>query len=134
MGLTGFKIWNEHGGKDEEVKKYDAEHKEKEIARIRETPQCVKQHYLDLQETFLDAELMYKFMEEIICHDVSDISIMSTMRDYQRLVKKPAYQGDFLKQMFMWNELDEQSEYHIRLVQEHYQNNRPDGNETWNSW
>ena len=133
--MKPVELWNKHGGKDEETKKYDELYKKEKMDKIKPTINMYEQnYYTDLQETFLDAELMYKFMEEVICHDVSDISIMSTMRDYQRLVKKPAYQGDFLKQMFMWNELDEQSEYHIRLVQEHYQNNRPDGNETWNSW
>jgi hypothetical protein len=50
---------------------------------------------------------MYNFLEEVLCHDVCDISIMSTERDYHRLVKKPSYQGDFLRQMFTWNEIDE---------------------------
>ena len=77
---------------------------------------------------------MYNFMEEVLCHDVSDISIMSTERDYHRLVKKPSYQGDFLKQMFTWNEIDEQNDHHMRLVKEHFKENKPESDETWGSW
>jgi len=79
---------------------------------------------------------MYNFMDEVICHDVSDIAVMSTSRDFHRLVKKPAYEGDFLKQMFTWNEIKEEKNHHIRLVKEHYQNNKPTSgkDETWHSW
>jgi len=35
MGVTEFKLWNYHGGKDEETTKYDNLYKENEMARIR---------------------------------------------------------------------------------------------------
>ena len=44
--------------------------------------------YPDLEVALKDAELMYNFMEKELCRDVSDISIMSTMANYNRLVKK----------------------------------------------
>ena len=77
---------------------------------------------------------MYNFMAEVLCHDMSDISIMSTERDYHRLVKKPSYQGDFLKQMFTWNEIDEYNDHQMRLFKEHFKENKPAKSETWNSW
>ena len=80
--------------------------------------------------------MMYNFMEEALCHDVSDITVMSSMKDYHRMVKKPKYQGDFLKQMLTWNEKKEQKNHHIRLIKEHYKKNKPTNGivETWDSW
>jgi hypothetical protein len=77
---------------------------------------------------------MYNFMEEVLCQDISDISIMSTELDFNRLVKKPKYQGDFLKQMFTWNEIDIQSENQMNLVKEHFKKNKQTNDENWNSW
>jgi hypothetical protein len=37
MGVSALKLWNFHGVKDEEAKKYDDQNKEIEMARIRQT-------------------------------------------------------------------------------------------------
>ena len=87
MGVTAVAFWNKHGGKDEETKKYDEQHKETFMAKIRKE-QRPEQMYRDLDVALKDAELMYNFMEKELCRDVSDISIMSTMVNYNRLVKK----------------------------------------------
>ena len=57
MGVKAFTLWNNHGGKAEEVKKYDYKCKEIEIERIIEANKDIapQQHLNDLHETFLDA-------------------------------------------------------------------------------
>ena len=36
--------------------------------------------------------------------------------------------------MFTWNEMDDQNDYQMRLVKEHYKKKKPESSETWNSW
>jgi hypothetical protein len=50
---------------------------------------------------------MYDFMSDYICTDLSDITIMSSTRDFHRIFRKPKYQGDFMQQMFELNTSDE---------------------------
>ena len=57
----------------------------------------------DLHATYNDAISMYDFLENKICKDIRDITIMSEENDYYRLWKKPQYQGNFLSQMYDWN-------------------------------
>ena len=52
MNVTPFALWNYHGGKDEEAKKYDVQHKEEEMERIKLTIKNSEQIYANLQETF----------------------------------------------------------------------------------
>ena len=44
-----------------------------------------EQHYKDLHETYNDAQMMYDFMSDNICTDLSDITIMSSLRDFYRV-------------------------------------------------
>ena len=46
---------------------------------------------------------MYNFLEEYVCKNVSDITVMCRKRDFYRLYNKPTYEGDFLTQIFDWN-------------------------------
>ena len=52
MGVTPVALWNKHGGKDEEAKKYDDNYKQIEMERIRPTIKKSEQIYADLHETF----------------------------------------------------------------------------------
>ena len=62
-------------------KKFKAD-KMKEIALLKLED---KQHYLNLHETYNDAQMMYDFMSDNICTDLSDITIMSSLRDFHRV-------------------------------------------------
>lgn len=67
--------------------------------------ECREQQSLmpDMHSSFKDAERMYSFLTERVCNDITDITFMCEKRDYHRLIRKPVYEGDFLKQMFDWN-------------------------------
>ena len=43
----------------------------------------------DLHATYYDAQQMYDFMSNVMCKDLSEITIMSDKYDYFRLYKKP---------------------------------------------
>ena len=58
----------------------------------------------DLHATYFDANSMYDFLSNVVCKEIPDITIMSEKKDFHRLFKKPLYEGDFLSQMFDWNE------------------------------
>jgi hypothetical protein len=58
----------------------------------------------DMHNTFNDAKLMYDFLAHTVCKQIEDITFMCDRRDYLRLIEKPVYEGDFLRQMFDWNE------------------------------
>jgi len=46
----------------------------------------------DLNATLSDATLMYEFLTDIVCNDISkDITIMSSERDFWRVFEKPKY-------------------------------------------
>ena len=70
----------------------------------------------DVHYNFNDARKMYKFMANKICKDIRDITFICDERDYQRLIEKPKYEGDFLKQMFDWNFNKEQAECEMEDV------------------
>ena len=57
----------------------------------------------DLHATHDDARRMYAFLTNIICNDLSEITIMSDRRDFHRIFQKPQYSGDYLRQLFEWN-------------------------------
>lgn len=57
----------------------------------------------DVHYTFNDAKKMYKFMSTKVCKQISDITFICDEPDFRRIVEKPKYEGDFLKQMFDWN-------------------------------
>jgi hypothetical protein len=50
-----------------------------------------KQHYANLHETYNDAKMMYDFMSDNICTDLSNITIMSSVRDFHRIYTKPKF-------------------------------------------
>ena len=77
---------------------------------------------------------MYDFMSDYICTDLSDITIMSSTRDFHRIFRKPKYQGDFMQQMFELNTSDEQDEYHMNLVKKSLQEQAIYKDETWDSF
>jgi len=57
----------------------------------------------DLHATYTDGKVMFDFLEEYVCKQVSDITVMSNKRDFYRLYSKPSYEGDFFSRIFDWN-------------------------------
>lgn len=55
---------------------------------------------------------------------------MSDKSDYYRLFEKPKYEGDFLKQMFDWNENASQKKREVGIVESSI-NGLDDDSETW---
>ena len=68
----------------------------------------------DMHSSFKDAERMYNFLTERVCNDITNITFMCEKRDFTRLVRKPQYEGDFLRQMFDWNN-NKRAEDHEKL-------------------
>ena len=93
-----------------------------------------KQHYANLHETYNDAKMMYDFMSDNICTDLSNITIMSYVRDFHRIYTKPKFQGDFMQQMFELNTCDEQDDYHMNLIKQSLQKQPVSKDETWDSF
>lgn len=58
---------------------------------------------------------------------------MSDKSDYYRLFEKPKYEGDFLKQMFDWNENASQKKREVGIVESSI-NGLDDDNETWDKF
>ena len=92
------------------------------------------QHQLmpDVNHSFNDANLMYEFMANKVCMEVSDITIMCDKSDYYRLLKKPQYEGDLLRQMFDWNLNKEAALMENKAIREAVQS--IDLNASWESF
>jgi hypothetical protein len=89
----------------------------------------------DTHHAFTDAKLMYDFMANKVCKDIQDITIMSDKADYYRLFEKPKYEGDFLKQMFDWNENSSQAKKEIEVVATGIKDlGEKNDSETWDSF
>lgn len=72
----------------------------------------------DLHATYFDANSMYDFLSNVICKEIPDITIMSEKKDFHRLFQKPLYEGDFLSQMFDWNENHPAAEKELTFVRD----------------
>ena len=79
---------------------------------------------------------MYKFMTTKVCKDIRDITFICDEGDYRRLLEKPKYEGDFLKQMFDWNENQFVADAESKYVRETIISKVKDETmpETWNEF
>jgi len=85
----------------------------------------------DLHATYYDATHIYDFLANTICLDLSDITIMSTKSDYKRLFNKPTYEGDFLQQMFDWNQNADVAKVEQAEVRDGLRQFLPKADESW---
>ena len=85
----------------------------------------------DLHATYNDATLMYEFLKNVVCNQFSDITIMSSERDFRRVFRKPKYQGDYLKQFFEWNCREENEKRNLLPLKQELKRTPVKTGETW---
>lgn len=78
---------------------------------------------------------MYDFMSNYLCSSIQeDITIMCIKKDFPKIFKKPSYGGDFMKQLFDWNSIQEQDEYHTDRIKKGWNQHQPDKEENWDDF
>lgn len=140
-GYTAFTYWD-NKQKAIEEEKYDEKHKDEALTRLaaeierkqeKEGYLC-KQRMDDLHATLTDAQKMYDFLQNVLCRDIRDITIMCNIEDFHRIAPRPKYAGDFYQQLFEWNYNKDAAANEVKLIKTELKNRKPEAEESWDDF